>query len=53
MKKYINDFYKKSVNKTHLQKIESRIYKGMRDASAAVALNENGFIVACDEDNDF
>lgn len=30
---------------------ETKIYKGMCDASAAVALNENTFIVANDEDN--
>lgn len=31
---------------------ETKVYKGMCDASAAVALNENTFIVANDEDND-
>jgi hypothetical protein len=31
---------------------ETKIYKGMCDASAAVALDENTFIVANDEDND-
>lgn len=31
---------------------ETEIYKGMCDASAAVPLNENTFIVANDEDND-
>lgn len=32
--------------------VETKIYKGMCDASAAVALDENTFIVANDEDND-
>lgn len=31
---------------------ETKVYKGMCDASAAVALDENTFIVANDEDND-
>lgn len=31
---------------------ENKVYKGMCDASAAVALDENTFIVANDEDND-